>query len=276
MQLNIETLELSEWPKGWLNIQWMIFYIRLTYNALFQYWFVCQPDLHTHPVNIESTMGPSTIIPVFQYSITCQPDLYTHPLSIGVGSRPVRLFSCWGIGLDVGRIYTLIHWLLGQPSALRLFRCFMYIPHYVSRIFNLIHSIWGGRPQKGNVSILDCMSAWCMRLIHRVLGQGSATPTVPVFQYPITSLYNHPLSIGSSVSHCDNSCVPIFDSMSAWFMHSSIEYWVKILPLWPIWSSNIDLYVSLISILVMWHWVENSATPTIPLFQYSILCNSDL
>jgi hypothetical protein len=89
-------------------------------------------------------------------------------------------------------------------------------------------------------------------LIHRVLGQGSATPTVPVFQYPITSLYNHPLSIGSSVSHCDNSCVPIFDSMSAWFMHSSIEYWVKILPLWPIWSSNIRLYVSLISILVMW------------------------
>ena len=63
MKSNIETPESSEWPTLMVNhrnsrsgrrlTQYsMRVQIGLTCNALFQYWVICQPDLHTHPLGI--------------------------------------------------------------------------------------------------------------------------------------------------------------------------------------------------------------------------------
>jgi hypothetical protein len=208
-------------------------------------------------------------VPVFPYWIACKPDLDTHPMSIEsiIGHYDDSSVSILDVMSAWSRPSSVEYWVKGPP--LRPFRC-----------FNIRFHIWVRCPQyqmddcidqaemQSNIETLE-LSEWptlnpipdgwmyrsgwhvspILTLIHRVLTQHSATTTIPVFQYWMScqpDLTPHPLSIGSRVGHSDYSGVSIFDSISAWSIPSSIEYWVKCRPLWLLQCFNIGFHVSLI------------------------------
>ena len=124
------------------------------------------------------------------------------------------------------------------------------------------------------VTILDYRPLRCFRcsnigcyvsLIHAVkhwiLGQCSATPMFPMFQYWMLCQPDPcglALDIELTFGHFDVSSVSILNDMSAWSLGSGIKYWVNV---WPLRCSNIGCYISLICAVKHWIFSQSLATP---------------
>jgi len=223
--------------------------------------------------------------------------------------RSLRLFLRVNIPFHVRLIYTIIHSVLSQCSATPIIPLCQYSISYSPDSNNRPFSIelTFGYSDHSSVSIFPSMSAgytpssmqywvnvrllWlflCVNILfhvrliytimHSVLSQCSATPIIPLCQYSISCSSDsnlRPFSIELTFSYCDHSSVAIFPSMSAGYAQWLIQYWVDVCLLWLFLCVNIIFHVRLIDTIMHSVFSQCSATPIIPLCQYSISCSPD-